>query len=146
MGEFRTLKKATILLLQLHFVVVAVLPLSNLHVECQSDAAYFIQDKSNPALKAVTLFVHELLFKHFRNHSDQAKYPSADFRRNIDARFFRANPIPKLISINLDYRCGTRSLISCGDHSSTYTSLYSKTSSPLNNFYFFRSCLSPPSV
>jgi hypothetical protein len=63
------------LFILLYFIVFALMPLSGIHVEYQPQQCLVLTDEPNPPIGNFAI-LHELLFSHLNNRSDQAQFTS----------------------------------------------------------------------
>lgn len=131
-------------LILIYFFVVAILPLSDIHIEYLGDQSCVTADKTNHTIDKL-IYLHEILFSHFGNNSDQARtsFPSLVITK-ISTNILRTNFVVKLN--HLKCQDSTEELLLFPHQ--TLTHLYSQTDKEkkLRGFPYLYSGLSPPLV
>lgn len=132
-------------LILIYSLVVAVLPLSDIHVEYLGDKSGFTADRTNHNTNKFNVYLHEILFSHFSKNSDQARTSSCSLViGKINTNIFRANPVAKLTHLKNQDSVGT--LLLYPDQTPIHISTQSNTKKLFDGFPSLYSGLSPPFV
>jgi hypothetical protein len=131
-------------LILIYFFVVAILPLSDIHVEYLGDQSGVTLDKTNHNIDKL-IYLHEILFSHFGNNSDQARtsFPRLVISK-ISTNILRTNLAIKLN--HLTCQDSIEVLLLCPHQNLTHIYSQTNTGKMLRGFPYLYSGLSPPLV
>lgn len=132
------------LLILFYISVFSVMPLSHIHVEDNSTNIVNILDEHNQAAEGFLVFLHEVLFLHFKDRADHSSTPNSHFAKGEQgSRSLQNNQIsrftPRTIQCPDDYS-------SLPDNDVPYLFAGGHGPTAFSGFHSFNSSLSPPSA